>query len=886
MKFAQRFLRAVFFCCAVLVVIQPLRAQNYIPGTSYFGRSNYIEYIAGNLPFIISEPHGGTNKPSEIPDRTYGTFATDSNVELLIRNVKEEIAKLTGHFPHVIICRLDRDKIDCNREIVEGAQGDPEAEQAWNEFQNYIIGAKTNIAAQFGRGFYIDLHGHGHDIQRLELGYLLTSSELANSDSTLNSTFWENQASIRKLSQNSPLTFPSLLRGSNSFGAFMEDEGYASVPSDVTSNPGTNDYFNGGYNTVQHGSLNGGVIDGMQIESNFTGVRDTSVSRTNFAKAMARILDKYFILHYGMNLRTVVPSVWTNGSGSWATSGNWLGGALPVSTNHLLFTGGGGSVTHNLAALTTGTGFVVSISFSNSVSAAYTISGNAISLLGGVTNNSSVNHTINNALTLAGSQTFNAANGALTFSAAITNGGSQLKIDGTTNTTISGVIYGTGGLTKSGAGLLALQAINAYSGNTTNFVGTISVDADATFGDGAGLLVLAGGGIRCANSRSIAPISNSIVITGNCTIYGDSVLTNSTRILPFSADSILTTGGILTIRNSGTNVFAMNNLFQIRLNGGGFNFSRPIVLGHANDLPVCSSELEFYSDNTKGDQTVSGNISGAGSISRDAAVAGGRTILSGSNTYSGGTTISSGTLLVNNTAGSGTGSGSVTVNSGATLGGTGTVGGTVSGSGTVSPGMSAGALMLQSGLNLSSGGTYLWEISVNSAIGAGTNFDQIKISGGNLTLGGSSKLSIQFTGTASSPDTNVAFWRYPHSWRVIALNGATNPGNTAFSSIINGGNPAGSFFITTDANGILLNFAPITPPTAPLLTTPFVSSAGTNAMLAWSAVSGLDYQVQFKNDLNASNWSLLGTLTAVSNMASFVDTSGSSTQRFYRVVIP
>ena len=31
----------------------------YVPGQSYFGRNNYIEYVAGNAPVIYSAPHGG-----------------------------------------------------------------------------------------------------------------------------------------------------------------------------------------------------------------------------------------------------------------------------------------------------------------------------------------------------------------------------------------------------------------------------------------------------------------------------------------------------------------------------------------------------------------------------------------------------------------------------------------------------------------------------------------------------------------------------------------------------------------------------------------------------------------------------------------------------------
>ena len=92
----------------------------YEPGKSYFGRSNYVEYIAGDMPLIISAPHGGTLQPAALPDRKDGEFTSDANTEELIRTVQQVFHQYLGHYPHIIICRLDRCKVDCNREIEEG----------------------------------------------------------------------------------------------------------------------------------------------------------------------------------------------------------------------------------------------------------------------------------------------------------------------------------------------------------------------------------------------------------------------------------------------------------------------------------------------------------------------------------------------------------------------------------------------------------------------------------------------------------------------------------------------------------------------------------------------------------------------------------------------
>jgi autotransporter-associated beta strand protein len=865
-----------------------LSAQPYVPGTTYFGRSNYIEYIAGDLPFIVSAPHGGTLKPAEIPDRTYGTFATDTNTEDLARKVRTEFQNLTGHTPHVIICRLDRDKIDCNREIVEGAQGDPEAEIAWNEFQNFIIAARADVVARHGAGFYIDLHGHGHDIQRLELGYLLSSSELALADTTLNSTFYENQTSIRRLSQDSPLTFPALLRGAQSFGAMMVEEGYPSVPSPSDPSPGTNAYFNGGYNTVEHTSVNGGTVSGLQIESNYTGVRDTSANRTAFGQALARVMDRYFMQHYGLNLRTCSASVWNSGTGSWGTAGNWLPPVLPVSSNVLAFAGPGGTVTHNLSALTAGNGVITSIIFSNGAAASYTLAGNAVRLLAGVTNDSSGDHTINLPLTLAQVQSFNAGAGSLTFGGAVSNGGNQLVCVG--EIALSGVVSGGGGVTKTGPGTLALTAVNTYSGPTTNQSGTISLNATATFGDGTGQLVLAGGDVLSRNTRSSAPIANPIRLTASSTIAGNGVLTNSLRVLPFSSGDIVTTGGTLTIRNTGTNAGATNNVFRVRLSGGGFNFTRSVTVGFVDDLPSTLSQLESYNDLAAGDQTFSGAINGTGQFRRDAADAAtaGRTVFSGINSYSGGTIVNAGTLLVNNPFGSGTGTGLVAVSNNGTLGGSGSIMGAVWCAGTISAGQSVGTLTLDGGLDLASGGTNVWELSSLTTAGAGTDYDQIILTGGTLTLGGGARLRLVFTGGAAAPDAGQPFWQGIRSWKIITLTGgATNPAATAFPQIVNGSYAAGSFTNYTDAAGsVWLRFVPVNAFARPVID-PVVAHAGTNqTAIHWAAVEGQTYRIEYKDDLAAPSWTVLDTVVADSVNESFTDATAPPAKRFYRIVIP
>ena len=266
-----------------------------VTGASYFGRNAYVEYLAGDIPLVISAPHGGVLIPAELPDRTGPGITTvrDGNTEELARTIANVFHARTGGRPHVIIMRLRRTKIDANREVFEAAQGHPLTERAWAEWHSFIEAARQSVVAQHGTGFYIDLHGHGHEIPRLELGYLLSSSTLALTDAALDVPSWENQSSIRTLSQASPASFPELLRGVRSLGALFEAEGFAAVPSPTNPDPGGAPYFDGGYNTARYGSRNGGPISGVQIEAHFTGLRDTHANRERFAVALVNAWGRF-----------------------------------------------------------------------------------------------------------------------------------------------------------------------------------------------------------------------------------------------------------------------------------------------------------------------------------------------------------------------------------------------------------------------------------------------------------------------------------------------------------------------------------------------------------------------------------------------------------------
>ncbi|OPZ31036.1 MAG: Autotransporter-associated beta strand repeat protein [Lentisphaerae bacterium ADurb.BinA184] len=119
----------------------------------------------------------------------------------------------------------------------------------------------------------------------------------------------------------------------------------------------------------------------------------------------------------------------------------------------------------------------------------------------------------------------------------------------------------------------------------------------------------------------------------------------------------------------------------------------------------------------------------------------GRADFDGDNTYAGSTQVNAGTVNVN---GATTGQGTYTVAIGATLGGTGTIGlasgAGVTVDGTLAPGLSVGRLTVSGG-NVTFGETGVFRVEVNG-LTAGTEYDQLVVTGGGVSLDGELQLAF------------------------------------------------------------------------------------------------------------------------------------------------
>ncbi len=254
-------------------------------------------------------------------------------------------------------------------------------------------------------------------------------------------------------------------------------------------------------------------------------------------------------------------------------------------------------------------------------------------------------------LTLGGDVTYNAANnpnGALisgtgTGALALGTAGRTFNIGDSSaaanDLTISAIISGGFGITKTGAGVLLLSGANTYTGTTS--VGTAGGANGGTLSLGAnnvlpGTAVNVFGGTLDVNTRTdtIGALNMGGGATGT------------------SAQVSIGTGGVLTL--GGTVTYnAANNPNGATISGAG-----TLALGGDRTFTVGDSTAAAV------DLTVSTIVSGANTLSKGGA---GVLVLSGSNSYTGTTTVNTGVLNIQNNNALGTTASGTTVVSGASL---------------------------------------------------------------------------------------------------------------------------------------------------------------------------------------------------------------------------
>ncbi|MEY8204367.1 MAG: hypothetical protein RPR40_04755 [Bermanella sp.] len=270
---------------------------NFTAGQSYFGAKQWIEYIPGTLPIIIAAPHGGELTPDEVPVFNDG-LAQDGGSQAYARAVAQALYQLTGRHPHLVINHLARNRLNLNRAPENDNRDNAAAMVAWQEFHHFVEQAKSWVSQACQKGLYLDFHTNGHDHGYVELGYLLTREQLNLSDAQINQL---TTSSLTHLASQDGHSLAALVHGEWSLGQIMHEQYNILTIPNATDIPFQHRYFSGGYNTRSHGSVAGGVIDAIQIESHFNYVNSGASVRLDYSLRLAHAIHQYMQHWYGFD---------------------------------------------------------------------------------------------------------------------------------------------------------------------------------------------------------------------------------------------------------------------------------------------------------------------------------------------------------------------------------------------------------------------------------------------------------------------------------------------------------------------------------------------------------------------------------------------------------
>lgn len=318
----------------------------------------------------------------------------------------------------------------------------------------------------------------------------------------------------------------------------------------------------------------------------------------------------------------------------------------------------------------------------------------------------------------------------------LSNGGSIDIVDASNTLDVSGAVTGNGGLTKLGAGTLALSGANSYTGGTMVKSGTLSVAADNNLGNAAGGVALDGTTLRITGT-AFNTTARSITLGAS---GGGLDISDADNV--FTLASSLSGSGTFTKLGAGTLIFGAGS----HPYAGLTTIAEGTIQGDSSSLQGAITNHASLTFNQASDGIFAGTITGEGSVTKAGA---GTLVFNDANALTGTTTVTGGSLVVGDDSHAGASlGGNVVVDAGSTIGGVGSIGG-LDLAGTLSPGNSIGSLHITGDASFEKGSTFQVEVTPD-----GQN-DRLDVAGKVTILGGSALVLGQAGNWAPRTDYTI-----------------------------------------------------------------------------------------------------------------------------------
>lgn len=351
---------------------------------------------------------------------------------------------------------------------------------------------------------------------------------------------------------------------------------------------------------------------------------------------------------------------------------------------------------------------------------------------------------------------------------------------------------------------------------------------NASFAMAAGTLEAGTITLGLISGTSASGVGSSLNANGTFTLdHADGVVKAATLI--FAGNTIASTSGTKSVSGTFNLLNGTLEAGSIELGSqtgtatatGTFNWTNGTIRNATGaDLTITSVPITLISGThtfqTSGTNTITADsnsaISGSGGLVKSGT---GILRLNAANTYDGGTQVTEGTLELGSSAS--LGNASVTVSFGATLGGGGTINGATTIQGIHAPGFSPGVQNFTNGLAYAATSTFQWEFVGDTLSVAGTDYDFVSVSGGNLTLDAGATMAL----FGSNVDYSQTEWASARNFTVIDFSGAgTSSGNFQLDTSAAGSFASfGSWSSQNTGGDIVLSWTPVPEPSSAILAT-------------------------------------------------------------------
>jgi len=244
--------------------------------------SRFLHVVTGELPIILSAPHGGQLDVPDVEPRRGENVNTGGAGYVVTRDVgTEELAAevaraITRRFqkkPYLVVARSHRKYVDMNRPPTIAFE-DPDAKPLYEAYHAALSSACGSVQKKFHKGLLLDLHGQGEA-----------------SDTVFRGTHDGKTVTLLRERYGE-----AAQTGEHSLFGQLQRHGWKVFPDPL--NGKEQPAFRGGHIVQTYGSHQGHGIDAMQLEfgADFRSKEGRTATAATLAAALADYAARYLDL--------------------------------------------------------------------------------------------------------------------------------------------------------------------------------------------------------------------------------------------------------------------------------------------------------------------------------------------------------------------------------------------------------------------------------------------------------------------------------------------------------------------------------------------------------------------------------------------------------------